>query len=696
MSTHPEDRAGVSRRTVLSVSLSTMIALGLAGSTLRDPQAPGPGGPGLPLVPPPDPGPGEHALGTPMETVVVPAAAFTEGSDGVAVAVMVASGAPARVSIVSLRTGRRVADRPLDEDGDASATVWALAADAASGRVLLGTTQGRVYLLDPGGWELSEIDGPDGVESPYFQRAAALPDGGFLVTSYPDARLHHYDPARGTWTSHGSLGEGNDYAIGVAVRGGHAYVGTGTEDPAVFRVRLADGETARIDLPDPPPDAPRRDFVYDVAATRRHLFARVESEAAVYVRDLVDGRWVDRFDGVLPGLVAAENGEDVYWTDEEHRVHCYDGAEGRSRPLPGGFVVSRFRGGAVFRPQSGGGSPTLVTVNASGRILGWDLEAGKDVGHASDVAPGALRLRSLGVDPQGRILVSALASTGHVRRYDPAGGAFDRLASSGQVESFGVVDGAVLAGAYPGAVIRRLGSGPSTPPRDPPSAADDGGLRIPDGQDRPVAIVEAAGGLAVVATTPVYGQSDGALSVVDVAAGSVETHRGIVPGQSPLCLAADPASGTVFAGTGGAAGLGSRAARAGDGRVLAFDVRSGRVLASRIPVPGDPNIAALVLDARGRLWGLSSNAVFELDPASLDVVRVGRHSQRADSGSYVTGRTLTDGGDVLYGCWGGGIHRIDKETLGVTAVGEGQHMVRAPDGSLYYARGARLYRRVLG
>ncbi|MGJ9402591.1 hypothetical protein [Arthrobacter sp. KK5.5] len=634
--------------------------------------------------------PGEHLLGTPMESVLVPRAAFTSRREGTVLAVMVASGGPGRISVIDVRTGRRVATRDIPGDGDGSVTVWAMGVDPATGLVALGTTGGRAFLLDPETSELSELPRPPAEEPPFFERSVPVGDGGFLFTSYPEGRLYRYHPEGRRWTDYGRFGDENSYSIGLDVRGDYAYVGTGTADPAVFRVGLTDGAVARIDLPAEVPGAPERDFVYDVVATVSHLFARVQSEDAVYVRDLRSGRWVDRIAGAEPGLVATEPNDGVYWADSDQRVRRYVAELRESTALPEEYAVSQFRGGATFGRDGGTNEALLVTVNASGRILGWDAGIRRAYSQSADVAPGALRIRALAVDPGGQILVSALATMDHVRHYDPRAGTFGRLASMGQIESFGVVDGRVLGGGYPGASLQIL------EPRDSEGkgrASREEALRIPQGQDRPVSIVAVGPGIAAVASTPAYGQQDGALSIVDLASGAVSTYRGLVPGQSPLCLAAS-GSDHLYVGTGAAAGLGADPSEE-DGRVLRVDAADGRILASTVPAKGDRNIAALLLDAAGWLWGLSSNSVFRLDPETLDVLAIQRYSDFRDAGSYVTGRTLADDGGAIYACAWGDIHQIDKRTLARTKIAEGTHLVRTADGDLYYSRGARLYRRIL-
>ncbi|MCO1339035.1 hypothetical protein BJH93_09055 [Kocuria polaris] len=687
-----------SRRRVLSAAVATAAASALL--TLAPEPIQGPAAPPRPLPPPAPSFTGEVLLGEPLQRVLVPVGAFGPMPDGTGVALMVASGSPGRLSIIRVIDGHRLADLPLGDDDERRAAAWALAIDAATHTGIVGTTDGRVYLVDLATLTHREVeDVPD--DGPFFERAIPDGDGGFLMTSYGDGLAYRYTPATDEWDSFGPFGSGNDYSIGLARAGTKVFVGTGTNDPGIYEFSLDGGEPRRIPLP-AAADGDVRSFVYDLAYWHGHLCARVDPENRLYVRDLNKDEWVLTLDDVAPGLAVSYARDETggfYYSGLDQKLRHLDPTR-MEEPAQPDHPVSAFRGHGWVHDASG--QRVLVTTNASGRMHLWNPQSQQTELVDGDVAPGALLIRAVGGAPDGGVLASAMATIDRVARYDgedlaadfePGGAEFTHLASSGQVESFGTSGTDVVAGSYPGARLRRLSDGADGPTvaTTGEEADSDAVVLAPDqDQDRPVDILD-LGTRLVVATTPDYGQVDGAVVVVSPDFVHQRAYRGLAPGQSPLCLAPFEADRVVLVGTGSAAGLGAAPSEE-DGRVLKLDLATGRVSASTVAVPGERNISALATDADGMVWGWTRNTLFQLDPETMAVMLVRRFRIGRDTGDYVTGRQLHDGGDHLVGCAGGEVFRVDKATLAHEVLAEGTNLHRSPGGDLYYSRGARLYR----
>lgn len=697
-----------SRRRVLSAAVATAATsalLSLAPEPIR------PSAPAAREVPPPvavePPAPrftGEVLLGEPLHRVLVPVAAFGPLPDGTGVALMVASGSPGRISVVRVGDGRRLADLPLGEDDDRRASAWALAIDAATHTGVVGTTDGRVYVVDLATLTHRAVaDVPD--DGPFFERAIPDGDGGFLMTSYGDGLVYRYAPTGDEWSSFGPFGSGNDYSIGLARAGSKVFVGTGTNDPGLFQFSLDGGDVQRIDLP-PAADGDVRSFVYDLAYWHGYLCARVDPEDRLYVRDLNKDEWVLTLDGAAPGLAVSYAGDDTagfYYSGLDQKLRHLDPTR-MEEPAAPDHSVSAFRGHGWV--ANAAGERVLVTTNASGRMHLWNPATRESELVDGDVAPGALLIRSVGGTPDGAVLASAMATIDRVARYDggelaadfePGGAEFTHLGSSGQVESFGTSGADVVVGSYPGARLRRLvggADGPTSATTGEEEGSDVVVLAPDQDQDRPVDILD-LGTRLVVATTPDYGQVDGAVVVVSADFERQRTFRGLVPGQSPLCLAPFETDRVVLVGTGSAAGLGAAPSEE-DGRVLKLDLVAREVVASTVAVPGERNVSALAADAGGLVWGWTRDTLFQLDPETMAVMLMRRYRIGRDTGDYVTGRQLHDDGDHLVGCAGGEVFRIEKATLTHEVLAEGTNLHRGPDGDLYYSRGARLYRWVSG
>lgn len=629
--------------------------------------------------------PGEVALGAPVTETLVLNAAFTTLSNGTPAMVAVASGTPAVVSLVDARTGKQIGTRPLP-GAEESVSVWAITTDPHSNVVAFGTTSGRAFTFVPDSLNLTELPSPPGSGRLFLERAAWSDSGSILFTSYPDARLLEYLPTSRTWRDHGSFGDGNKYSMGLALRGHDAYVGTGTRAPSVWHVDLVSGTKRNVGLPSPVDANVQRDFVFDLCASGHYLYARVQAENRVYVRDLERSQWIDGVSDIAPGLVAS--GEDdgtVYMTRADQRVVRYDPARKAATELNPAFAVSSFRGAGWQQLGVEADGESLVTTNASGKLLMWNEKSGASEVQHTDVAAGAFSIRALGIDGRGEVYVGGLATIPSAAVYSPTSNSFTTVPMRGQVEAFAWAHGSMLAGTYPGGNIQRFGTDASGAVILEPATS------IGHSQDRPVAMAEAPGGLVAVVSIPDYGAKGGAISFVDLNRATTRVYRGIAGDHSMLSVAVDAAAGIAYAGSGASGGYGTRKS-VRDGRIVALDVASGEVVSSLVPVPGEPNVSALVLDADGQLWGLTLETIFRVDTQAMKVVTRKSYSSRNDSSIYYRGRSLWDDGDQLIGCAGGSIFAVDKATLKKNDFAEGSNLVRRSNGDLYYSRGADLYR----
>lgn len=627
---------------------------------------------------------GEHRVGEPIQATVTSTAAFTESDNGEPLTVYVASGTPAQFNLIKSRTGELVASQPLGDAEDGHVSSRALATSTRDRRVYIGLASGRVHVVDPDSAELSNVPASPAKPGERLWDACAMEDGRIVFSTYPAARLMTYSPWQRKWKDLGQVDVDAHYALGLSSVGKMIYVGTGTEQPALYQIDADSGRTKRIELP-PADSSTSRDFVYDTQVAGDRVFARVASERTIYVYDLVEQKWVHRMTGAIQGLGQAAPGQSVgiYWAGSEGKLHFTDAEDLQSSIRGNGEAFSAIRGSA-WQDLAGRGTPdSLVTVNVSGQVLSWDSRDDVISLQPTSGTPAAVRIRSLGIDPEGRILVGGFGTSPYIARTSTDTDQVDHYSLRGQVEAFGTSDATTVAGIYPEASLHEV----PADFRQPVESMDQ--WHVGENQDRPVSILGLGNGRFVVASMPVYGKTGGALSFLDNNRGLERVDEHIAPGRSPLCLAYQEER--LYVGTGSAGGYGAKL-DPGDGTVIVVETATGRKIRTAVPIRGDATVAALMFDAEGRLWGWTVDSIFEMDPATLGVKHKASYSKARDSNAYARGRQLVDLGDRIAGSARGKIFLIDKKTLRRTDVAEGANVVLSKDGELYYSRGAGLFR----
>lgn len=136
-------------------------------------------------------------------------------------------------------------------------------------------------------------------------------------------------------------------------------------------------------------------------------------------------------------------------------------------------------------------------------------------------------------------------------------------------------------------------------------------------QARPYALASAGRYLAI-GTEGSYGVAGGALHLFDPATGTARAFPELSAGHSVTGLAFH--NGVLFGGTSIFGGNGSTPA-AGDARVFAMDPVTGGKRWEVVPIPGEKAVSGLTIDGDGHVWGVTAGSVFELDPATGQVLR---------------------------------------------------------------------------
>lgn len=629
------------------------------------------------------PGVEEH-LGEPIGGITNAGAGYTENAEGRDIGLVVAGGSPSRFSAVDMVTGERLMTQTIE----ASTLTWAYAT-TPDRMVYVATSSGEVFRFDPDALTLTRIaDKPFGER--YFWEAQSNADGTVFFATYPGGKVLSYDPAADHWEDLGTQVPGNQYARSLAVDGDIVYVGGGTQ-AALTRLDTTTGEITRIALPDGYGD---QQYVYDTSVAGTTLFARVTPANEILVLDLTTGEWVDTISSAV-GLEVSP------------AVQTHDSGTERTEVLipriGGGTIaydldtrerrtVSLDLGGASARGWSvrevdldGFPGPSLVTATSKAVFHVWHPATGETRHVRSDAAPTPFLIRSLGTGPDGNVYVGGYASPPGMARVDAETGQTELLPGPGQTEDMVAHGDHLVAGTYPGGRLYLYdttrpwenGTNPAAP------------LTIGHGQDRPVAFAS-AGDVVAIGSVPDYGTLGGALSLLDPESGELTVLPELVEDQTILSLAYR--DGLLYGGTGIWGGLGVEPTTE-EGQLFVLDPATQEVLYQGVPVPGEENVSALTFDDDGMLWGMTANDVFQVDPASMEVVRHERYFDVDDSAAYWTTRELVWHDGRLVGQTAGRLFEIDPATMELTTIQTGvQNLAVDRLGNYYYSRGGELFR----
>ncbi|MFB3885890.1 MAG: hypothetical protein ACE144_11735 [Thermodesulfobacteriota bacterium] len=290
----------------------------------------------------------------------------------------------------------------------------------------------------------------------------------------------------------------------------------------------------------------------------------------------------------------------------------------------------------------------------------------------------------VGLGPDGRIYGSSMLPL-RLFVYDPRNRSLTNLGKAsyvdGEIYSLGTLNGRLFLCSYPNARISvydpnkplRFGSEKEDNPRD---LGPLGGH-----QDRPRAMIAGPHGRVYIGSYPDYGHLGGAISVYDPEKNERRVHRHIVQNQSIASLSYIEKSDLIAAGSSILGGGGTRAVEK-EAKLILWDPNEEKKIFEIIPVPEaktilslaavggevygitnnekvfvfdsetrevrkvfglefkEPKDISLQLGSDGKLYGLSSEAIFLIDPADGRVSLVVKPSVPIDSGMAILGKKI--------------------------------------------------------
>jgi len=478
--------------------------------------------------------------------------------------------------------------------------------------VYLGTWDGALILrFDPTKPDkgLQVVGKPSSTED-YLWQFDIGKDGKLYACTYPNAKLVRFDPISGAMEDLGRMHPTEMYARSLAVGpNGKVYVGIGTE---------------KGDL-----------VVYDPVTGKHHSILPEGLKGAKGWSTVGVSRRTD-------GQVYAEFGPNLMRLDDETATLVERGAERPQLKLKDGREVVAFGRGTFSIKDPATGKITERTFKYAG---------------AGD------HIFMVGTGPSNCVYGST-AMPLEVFRYDPRTGTSDHLGAmpGGEVYSMMENQQKLYLCYYGGAIMnlydpaRGFWKFGSTPDCNPISF---GG--IGDGHLRPRAMIRGPGKLLYIGSEPPYGELGGALAAWDPDQNrTVENYRNLVTNQSIASLTWEPKSRLIFGGSGNYGGGGTRPVEK-EAKFFAFDPKRKQKVFETALVPKAAKYAATVAsqgkvfttigdqmivfdpmtmnaiktislpaaqldislgeNGKGRLIGLTSKGIYEIDPVKEEIVR---------------------------------------------------------------------------
>lgn len=556
-------------------------------------------------------------LGTPLQDITLPYAAYGNGPNGERWIYMIANGTSESIlSVIDVDTGAKIKEIPLPN----SSVSWGSVA-APNGDVYIGTQKkGFLYRYVPG----SDVVESLGVALPNETHLWGIvfdEEGRIYGGTYPGGKVFQYDPVSRQYTDYGQMAAGQNYVRSIAYGNGKVYAGTGVSNAQVIELDPVTAVKRPIPLPE---NYRNHHFVYDMGFGGDLLFVRLTHDAThplnnvTLIYDTVAEEWIEEIDKTI-GLGYSPVGPDdrVYFIQDGYLAY-YDVVQrqlGQTGLRRGGTASRGFGWYEMGAPDFPGLS--LVSATGSGSYFIYNPQTGSSKQLQGYPAGAAAPVRSIGVGQDGNLYVGGYLA-GVLAKYDTGSGRWSTMDGTSQIESITAHAGKLYLGVYPNAYLHMYDlAKPWDGGRTNPVKQQMVPL-VAEQQDRPFAIAPIGERLLAVGTVPVAGQLGGALSLYDPQTGEAEVFRHIVSNQSPVALV--HREGLIYGGTTVWGGI-SKEPVEQEGKLFIFDPATKRKLFETAPVAGEKAVTALTFDGEGMLWGLTNGVLFKFDPVERNVIR---------------------------------------------------------------------------
>lgn len=605
-------------------------------------------------------------------------------------------GFPAKLVIVDINSDTVAGTKPLA----GSAAAWATV-KATDNKIYVGAVNtGKLYQYTPGA--ASTVDLGVAVSGePHVWSLAAGTGGKIYGGTANSAKLFKYESGSGFFEIQATnpVASGETYVRSMAYDAANnkTYLGTGTDG----RLMYFDNDTGnRYNIL--PSAYASENFVYSLDWTGGKLFAQLKESNKMIVLNIVHNSGAAptvTLDKEIPvvhslGVSPVHNGK-VYFT-ANGVLHEYDIAAKTDTSL--GFTLGvnpvADIGVVQLTDQTNWPGYSVVTIGQTGgemKLFKYNLLTGANATVTVDFPDTPTSIRSVSSGPDGHVYTAGYL-TGGLGDYTPIRSDLTEThIGFGQAEHMIAYDGKLYQGVYPGGRVYQY---------DPVTQVKTLLFELSaDEQDRPFGLA-AGDGKLFVGTVPGYGYLGGALTVYDLAIGTRNTIRNIVPDQSVISLAYS--GGYVYGGTSIWGGAGSTATTS-QAKFFRYNMATGVTNTYTLPGVGASDIQAITgvtVDNSGKVLFWAEGYLMKYDPATNTIANKGQkypitYTTGQANFVYADARMLIGKGGHVYGTIGGRLFVIDKDTDAVTtittptgATGIAQDVF----GNLYYTSGNNLWR----
>jgi hypothetical protein len=239
--------------------------------------------------------------------------------------------------------------------------------------------------------------------------------------------------------------------------------------------------------------------------------------------------------------------------------------------------------------------------------------------------PSGAYIFVVGLGPDGRIYGSSMLPL-RLFVYDPKNGLLTNLGKAsyadGEIYSMGALDSKLYVCSYPGARLSiydpkkplRFGNKEDDNPRDLGPLGGE--------QDRPRAMIAGPYGRVYIGSYPDYGLLGGAISVYDPKKDEKQVYRHILQNQSITSLAYIEKLDLIAAGSSVRGGSGTRAIEK-EAKLILWDPKEEKKIFEITPVTGARTILSLAATIDGNVYGITNNEkVFVFDSEKREIKKV--------------------------------------------------------------------------
>ncbi|HEY0667080.1 MAG TPA: hypothetical protein VGD22_02825 [Sphingobacteriaceae bacterium] len=563
----------------------------------------------------------------------------------------VSRGKPAHLLGYELRTGKIIADFPLEKEIGS----WDLEVSSDGWLYIAGNT-GHVYQHRPGTNQVTDL-GKFLNESLVFDLTTGK-KGEIFGGTYNSSRVFRYHPDDGfSDVGKSSMVAGEQYVRSLVyhARTSKLYAGVGAH-ASLIELDPQTGTKKQI-LPAEFREFP---FVYNMSLVSGlsdgdRLFAWLHSgdKHQTLMYNLETGNITQKSGLIQVRSIIKDLNNDTIFYIESGKLFSEDIKNSNSAP----DLLATFQDSMIVDAMWGK-DKKLYFLSCNRRILNYDPITRGSSATDIEIPPQPIKINSLVAGPDGRIWTGGYLTGGHAA-YNPRTGKIKQYPGIDQAEGMTVQGTNIFMGIYPSAKIYQY----NTKRRWDPDNGNPRLIKQIFGQDRPYAGVSAEDvGKMFFGTVPRYGTLGGTLLEYNIATDEMLTFHNVVTDQSVVSLVY--AGGSIYGGTTVRGGMGVPPATT-EAKLFGWDIGAKTKNFQIVPVVGARAITCLINGPQGNVWGIADGVLFIFDPLKRTIIskKVLYPVTQGRDGVYYEARLALHPSGIVYGVGGGSLFQINPENM---------------------------------